>query len=119
MQRLPVFNRFLAHLALGRKRAILDVINGGLVDRDHAHPRTGLDGHVADGHSGLHRETTNRFTAKFNRTARAASGTDLPDDGEDNVFPGNAGPKLAIHLHQHVFHFLLNQTLGGEHVLDL
>ena len=51
--------------------------------------------------------------------AGAAGGADLADDGEDDVLGGDAVGQLAVDAHAHVLGLLLDQRLGGEHVLDL
>ena len=51
--------------------------------------------------------------------AGAAGGADLADDGEDDVLGGDAFGQFAVDAHQHVLGLLLDQRLGGEHVLHL
>ena len=51
--------------------------------------------------------------------AGAAGGADLADDGEDDVLGGDAGRQFAVDAHAHVLGLLLDQRLGGEHMLDL
>ncbi len=51
--------------------------------------------------------------------AGAARRADLADDGEDDVLGGDAVGQLAVDGHAHVLGLLLDQRLGGEHVLDL
>ena len=51
--------------------------------------------------------------------AGAAGGADLADDGEDDVLGGDALGKRAVDAHPHVFRLLLDQRLGGEHMLNL
>ncbi|MNM36192.1 hypothetical protein D3C81_469000 [compost metagenome] len=51
--------------------------------------------------------------------AVTAGGADLADHGEHDVLGGHAERQLAFDAHQHVFHFLGDQALGGEHMLDL
>ena len=51
--------------------------------------------------------------------AIAAGRADFPDNGQDNVLGGDVGRQFAVHPHQHVLGLLLNQRLGGQHMLDL
>src|SRR5437867_3306134 len=51
--------------------------------------------------------------------AGAAGGADLADDGEDDVLGGDAVLQPAVDADAHVLGLLLDQRLGGEHVLDL
>ena len=50
--------------------------------------------------------------------AGAAGGADLADDGEDDVLGGDAFVQLAVDADAHVLGLLLDQRLGGEHMLD-
>jgi hypothetical protein len=51
--------------------------------------------------------------------AVTTGGADLADHGQHDVLGGHAERQLAFDAHQHVLHFLGDQALGGEHVLDL
>ena len=62
---------------------------------------------------------SNRLAGIFDDMAGAAGGADLADDGEDDVLGGDAFGQLALDAHAHVLGLLLDQRLGGEHVLDL
>ncbi len=106
-------------LALRRARAALDIGEGLLVGRDQAGAGAAFDRHVADGHAAFHRQRADRLAGIFDDVAGAAGGADLADDGEDDVLGGDAGRQLAVDAHQHVLGLLLDQRLGGEHVLDL
>ena len=101
-----------------RKRPTLDVIDGGLVDRNHARARAGFDGHIADRHATFHRQRPNCRTGKFNRVAGAAGRADLADHGQHDIFGGDARANGAVKLHQHGFGFFCQQRLRGQHVLD-
>ena len=50
-------------IALRRVRTALQELVGHLVGRDHPGARTGFDRHVADRHSGFHRQLLDRFAA--------------------------------------------------------
>ena len=49
----------------------------------------------------------------------AAGGADLADDGKDHVLGGYAGCQIAVNGDPHVLGRLLDQRLGGQHMLDL
>ncbi|MCY1226238.1 hypothetical protein D9M72_384640 [compost metagenome] len=119
MQRLPIIDRHLERLALRRARLVLDIFEGGFVRRDQAGAGAAFDRHVADGHAAFHRQRADRLAGKFDDVAGTAGRADLADDGEDDVLGGDAGRQLAVDAHQHVLRLLLDQRLGGEHVLDL
>ena len=51
--------------------------------------------------------------------ADAATGSDATDDGQHDVFRGDAGGQSAVHFHTHPLGSTLGQRLRGQHVLDL
>ena len=111
--------RHLQGAALRRARAALDVVEGLLVGRDQAGAGAALDRHVADGHAPFHGQRLDRLAGIFDDMAGAAGGADLADDGEDDVLGGDAVGQLAVDAHPHVLGLVLDQRLGGEHMLDL
>ena len=54
MQRVPVGNRLVPELALGRERTVLDVLKRFLIHRDKTRAGTGLNRHVAERHAAFH-----------------------------------------------------------------
>ncbi len=118
-QRAPERHRRIPVGALGGERAPSDVGNGLLVHRHHAHAGTGFDGHVADGHAAFNRQSPNGAAGKFQRMPVAAGGADLADHRQHDVLGGHPERQRAFHTHLHVLHFLGDQALGGQHVLDL
>ncbi len=118
-QGLPVRDGGVPVGSLGRVVAALEVGEGGLVGGDHAGPGARLDGHVADGHPGLHRELLDGLAAVLDDVALAAAGADPGDDGEDQVLGGDAVGQLALDGDGHGLEGRHRQRLGGEHVLDL
>ncbi len=54
MQRVPVGNRLVPELALGRERTVLDVLKRLLIHRDKTRAGTGLNRHVAERHAAFH-----------------------------------------------------------------
>src|SRR6056297_885633 len=119
VQTAPVLHSRIPLLALRGKRTATDVVNRGVVNRDHTHPGTGLDRHIADGHPGFHAQSPNGLTTKLDGMTGSTGRTNLADDGQNNILARYPWPKLTIHLHQHVFHLLLNQALGSQHVFNL
>ena len=111
--------RGLVGACLRRARAALDIFEGLVVGRDQAGAGAALDRHVADGHAPFHGERFDRLAGIFDDVAGAAGGADLADDGEDDVLGGDAVLQRAVDAHAHVPGLLLDQRLGGEHVLDL
>jgi hypothetical protein len=51
--------------------------------------------------------------------AGAAGGAGLADDRERDVLGGHADGQLPVDLDLHVLRLLLDQRLGGQHMLDL
>ena len=119
VQAAPVVDRLLPLLALGREGAVLQVFDGGLVHADHPRARARLDRHVADRHAAFHRQRTDGAAAELHRVAGAAGSADPADDGEHDVLGGDAAAELTVDPDQHGLRLLLQQALGGEHVLDL
>src|SRR5690554_800365 len=117
VQGTPVFNGLVPGLAFRRERTTFHILNGGVIHRHHTHTGAALDGHVADGHPTFHAQTTDSLTTKLNGVTGTTCGADLADDGQNHILAGHTRAKLAVHLHQHVLHFLLNQALGRQHVL--
>ena len=95
-QLAPFRNRLVPGCALGRESAALQIGEGCFVGSDHAGARARLDAHVADGHAAFHRERANGRAGVLDDAAGCAVGADLPDDGEDDVFGGDAGGQLAL-----------------------
>src|SRR5690606_34741538 len=85
----------------------------------HAGAGAGLDRHVADRHAALHGERADGAAAVFEHVALAATGADLGDDRQDDVFRRHAGAQLTLDGDRHGLEGLEWQRLGGEHVLDL
>jgi hypothetical protein len=73
-----------------RARFVREVAEGGLIRRDHAGARAGLDGHVAHRHALFHVERADRFTAILEHMAGATLDADLADDGQYQVLRGDA-----------------------------
>src|SRR5690554_3509809 len=117
-QGTPVFNGLVPGLAFRRERTTFHILNGGVIHRHHTHTGAALDGHVADGHPTFHAQTTYRLTTKLDGVTGTASGADLTNDGQNHILAGHTRAKLAVHLHQHVLHLLLNQALGGQNMLN-
>ena len=51
--------------------------------------------------------------------AGSTGSTNLADYRQHRVLGGNARRQLAVDTHQHIFHLLLDQALGCQHVLNL
>ncbi len=70
---------------VGRGRAPLDPLEGGVVGGDHPGAAAALDRHVADRHAALHREPLDRRAGVLDHVADAALDAHLADRGEDQV----------------------------------
>ena len=99
--------------------ASLEVVEGGLVGRDHARAGAPLDAHVADRHAALHGHLLERAAAVLDHVALATTRPRLGDDGEDDVLRGDAGGQVAVDGHGHGLRPVHRQGLGREDVLDL
>src|SRR6185503_2214150 len=105
--------------ALRRERATRGVLIRRVVGRDHARTRTGLDGHVANGHALFHRQGADRGAAVLDDVARAAADADRADDLEDQVLRRDLGRHLARQVDREGFRLTLQQALRRQHVADL
>ena len=112
-QTAPLRSSVFKLFSLGCKRAAAHIVDGRLVHRHHAHPRTGFNRHVAQGHAAFHRQRAHRAAGKFQRMAIATGRANRADDGQHHILGGDSKRQHAIHRHPQVFHFLRHQTLGG------
>ena len=115
----PAFHRLFPQLALWRVGAALDVFDGFVVHRHETHPGACFDGHVAHRHAPFHGEIADRLAAELDGIAGAAGGADTADDSQHDVLGGDAGAHMAAHFDEHRLRLLLDQALGGQHVLHL
>ena len=118
MQETPIFDGGFELLAAGNERAALHVGEGGVIGGDHAGARATFDGHIANGHAAVHGKGMDGFAVVFNDVAGAAADADFADDGEDEVFGGDAARAFAVDKNVHGFGFALHQALRGHNVLD-
>ena len=105
--------------SLRAMRATREILESDLVGGDHAGSGSGLDGHVADGHPSLHRESADRGPPVLDDMAGAAASTDGPDDRQNQVLGAHTGREFAFDVAGHSAGALLRQGLGGKHLLDL
>ena len=96
-----------------------EIGEGCLIGGDHAGPGAALDGHVADGHAGLHRELFDGAAAVLDDMTLGPVGADPGDDGQDDVLGSGPGGQVAVDAHAHRLERRDGQSLGGEHMLDL
>ncbi|BBG29876.1 diguanylate cyclase/phosphodiesterase with PAS/PAC and GAF sensor [Zymobacter palmae] len=116
---LPALNGRVPLLRLRCKRAALDIVDGGLVDGDKPYTRPRFDRHVAHRHTAFHAKAADRATSKLNGIAGTASRTDAADYGQHDILRRDTSTQFALDTHQHVLHLLLDETLCGQHMLDL
>ena len=100
-------------------RTALEVVEGGLVRGDHAGPGPTLDAHIADRHSGLHRELLDGPSTVLDDVPLGPVGADLGDDGQDDVLGPAARGQVPVNGDAHRLEGGDGQGLGGQDVLDL
>ena len=116
---LPVFDGALPFLALGSVRTVFEVFEGRFVGGDHSGSGTGLDRHIAHRHAPLHGEFTDRLSPVFEDVTLAPTGSDLRDDGKDDVFRGRPLRQGTVHGDRHRLEGGEWQGLGREDVFNL
>ena len=102
-----------------RERATLEIVDRGVVHRDHAGARARFDRHVAHRHAPFHRKAAYRAAVELDRVAGAARSADLADHRQRDVLGGDTLAQRAFHQHLHCPGFLYQQTLRRHHMLDL
>ena len=117
-QRLPVLDRRVPVGTLRGVVATLHILESGLVWRDHASARAGLDRHVADRHAAVHRERANRAAAVLEHVTLATTGADLCDHRKNDVFRGDASANFTGDFDLHGFSATLLQRLRSQDVFD-
>ena len=100
-------------------RTVFEVVEGHLVGGDHASTGARLNGHVADGHAGFHGQFFNGFATVLNNVPLAAAGTNLGDNGQNQILRCDPVRQLAGHVDGHSFERFQRQRLGGHHMLHL
>src|SRR5207302_9766809 len=90
----------------------------GFIRRDHAGARAAFNAHVADSHASVHRKGTDGFAAVFGDVTVATANADLSDDGENQVFCGDASGALSVEENVQRLRARLNETLRRENVLN-
>ena len=103
---LPIGHGGFPVLALWGKLAVTHILKSGLVRSDHSRTRARLDRHIADGHPRFHRHVANRLAAILNDVALAAAGTNLGNDGQNQVLRAHAFRQVAVYLYSHGFEWL-------------
>ena len=105
--------------ATGRREpASLEVRERRLVGSDHAGAGAALDGHIADGHALFHGQCLDGTPGVLDHVPSSATDADLGDDGEDDVFGGDAGSQRTADTNFHGLGSVLQEALCGEHVTD-
>ena len=75
-------------------------------------------GNAYDGHPPFHRKTFNCRSAVLNHSTSTASGANLANSVQDNVFAAHTRSKLSIDLDSHILAPLRDEGLCREHMLD-
>jgi hypothetical protein len=119
LQGPPVSLGFVPEFALGSQGSALDVVEGDFVRSDHARTSTCFDAHVAHTHPGLHTESTDDGTSELDHRSSSSGCADDTDDMEHDVLRYDAFGEGTADVDSHVFALRLQESLGGEDVLDL
>ena len=115
-QTAPARQRAIPILSLGRIRPAVEILERGVVGRDHARTGTRLDRHVAHRQAPFHRQARDGRAGIFDDMAGRPGRADLADDAEHHVLGGDAGMKRALHRNPHGLGFALPQRLRCQHM---
>mmetsp|Transcript_20544 Transcript_20544/g.37685 ORF Transcript_20544/g.37685 Transcript_20544/m.37685 type:complete len:378 (+) Transcript_20544:1084-2217(+) len=118
-ERSPIRNGLLPILPIGTHGTSLEVIESDLVGSNDSGACTGLDGHVGNGHAGLHGEFFDGLSGEFDGGAGAAGGADDSADVEDDVFGGDARFEGAVDADEHVSGLGLGKGLSRQNMFHL
>ena len=108
---IPIFS-FWSELTAGQ------ILECPVIGRDQTRSRAAFDGHVADGHTSIHIESTNRGAGEFEDASGSAAGSNFADQREDHIFRRHARLKPPVELHEEIFRFALQEALRREDHLD-
>jgi len=104
-------------LSRAAQTGALEIREGRFIGGDHSSARAAFDSHIANGHAAVHRKGADRFTAIFRDVAGTAADANFSDNGENEVFGGDALGTLAVNENMERLAPRLHQALRGEHVL--
>ena len=119
MERQPVLDGLIPILAIGAHGTAFEIIEGDLVGGDDTGAGACLDGHVGNGHAGLHGERLDCGACELDRATGATGSSDNATDVEDDVLGGDTFIKLSIDTDEHILCLGLGQGLSGKNVLYL
>ena len=94
-------------------RTPFNIVKSGLVRGDHSRSGTRLNRHITDGHPPFHGEVFNRLSAILDHVALPASGADLGDDRQNDVFRIDSGTQFPWNVYRHSLKGFKWQCLGG------
>ena len=114
---LPESDGLFPKLSLGSVGTTLDIGKSNIIRSNHSGSGTGLDGHVAEGHSSFHREGPDGLSGELNDVACAPGGPDLADDGEDEILGSDSFGGMSLDLDLHRPGTGLGKGLGGQDML--
>ena len=109
---LPVLNRLVPLLPSRAHRPSPQVVKGDLVRRDEPRPGTSLDGHIGDGHPGLHTKTPDGGSSELDHTTSASRRAYDSADVKDDVLARGRRVQSAIDLDQEVLGLGLGEGAG-------
>src|SRR5437016_4149660 len=117
-QKFPTLDRFLKFYSARNERPPFEIRESCVVRRDHSSARAAFNRHVADSHPAFHGKFANGLAAIFRNVSGAAADADFSDDGENDVFRGDAFRTFAVNENVHRLGFGLHEALRGENVFD-
>src|SRR6516164_9011250 len=93
------------------------IIHRLLVSSDHPSPRTGFDGHIADGHPLFHRQTFKGRATILDYVSGPPVRGHLANNAENEILGAYTQAEFALDPNLHRFRLGLPKTLSREHML--
>src|SRR5882762_7688943 len=101
LEQFPALHSFVERFPARYKRTAFQIRKRSLIRSDHSRARAAFNRHVANGHAPVHRKRANGFAAVFGDMAVAARNAGFSDNGQNQVFRGDALGPLAVHQNVH------------------
>mmetsp|Transcript_9517 Transcript_9517/g.15831 ORF Transcript_9517/g.15831 Transcript_9517/m.15831 type:complete len:334 (-) Transcript_9517:244-1245(-) len=118
-KRLPVGSGLVPILSGWGHWTALEVVTGNVIRSNDSSTSTSFNGHVGDGHAGLHTELLHGSSTKFNGVSGSSSGSNNTANVQNDILGSDTIWKVTVDGNQHVLGLGLGQSLSRKNVFDL